>query len=42
MFEGMTGYYSVAGGLFEDLDKAEMWCLKNKVPMELIEFMEVC
>ena len=41
MFEGMSGYYSVCGGLFEDLDKAEMWCLKNKVPLSLIEFCEV-
>ena len=41
MFEGMTGYYSVCGGLFEDLDQAEAYCIENKISTSLIEFMEV-
>ena len=41
MFEGMSGYYSVCGGLFESLEQAEDWCIENKVPVSLIEFMEV-
>ena len=41
MFEGSAGYYGVCGGLFETLEQAEDWCIKNKVPTSLIEFCEV-